>query len=247
MLCKLHNQDFESVKYFLIQYDLSIKPKLMNLKVIITGATGMVGEGVLLECLSHPAVEKILLINRKPSGYTHAKIKEIVYGDFFNLNAIENHLAGYNSCFFCLGVSSVGMKEDEYRRYTYDLTLNFAKTVSKLNPEMTFCYISGAGTASDERGSMWAKVKGKTENDLKKLPFKNVYLFRPAFLKATPGAKNTLSFYKYVSWMIPLLNSFFPKHISSLRELGQAMIAAAIQQPKEPVFEVVDIKRMSKV
>jgi hypothetical protein len=217
----------------------------MNLKVIITGATGMVGEGVLLECLNHPSVEKILLVNRKPSGYTHPKIKEIIHTDFFDLNPISHDLSGYNGCFFCLGVSSVGMKEDDYRRYTYDLTMNFAQTVSKLNPQMTFCYISGAGTASDEKGAMWAKVKGQTENDLKKLAFKNVYLFRPAFLQATPGAKNTLSFYKYVSWMIPLLKAFFPKHISTLKELGQAMINVAVIHPKQSVFEVSDIKRMS--
>jgi uncharacterized protein YbjT (DUF2867 family) len=217
----------------------------MNLNVIITGATGMVGEGVLLECLNHPSVEKILLINRKPSGYSHPKIKEIIHADFFDLNPIAHELSGYNGCFFCLGVSSVGMNEDDYRHYTYDLTLNFALTVSKLNPQMTFCYISGAGTASDEKGAMWARVKGKTENDLKKLTFKHAYLFRPAFLQATPGAKNTLSFYKYVSWMIPLLKMFFPKHISTLRELGRAMINAAVTQPQQSVFEVSDIKRMS--
>ncbi len=150
-----------------------------KIKTIITGATGMVGEGVLHECLLHPDVESILVINRKPCGVTHPKLTEIIHADFFDLSVIESQVSGYNACFFCAGVSSVGMKELEYTKVTYDLTMGFAKTLSRLNTEMTFCYVSGAGTDGTEKGKMmWARVKGKTENDLIKLQFKAAYNFR---------------------------------------------------------------------
>jgi uncharacterized protein YbjT (DUF2867 family) len=156
------------------------------LRAIITGATGMVGEGVLHECLQHPAVEAVLVINRKPCGVVHPKLKEIIHPDFFDLSGIQQQLKGYNACFFCLGVSSIGMKEPEYHRLTYTLTLNFAETLSKLNRDTTFCYVSGGGTDSSEKGrSMWARVKGKTENDLMKLPFKQVFAFRPGYMHPT--------------------------------------------------------------
>ena len=139
-----------------------------KIKAIITGSTGMVGEGVLLECLQHQAVESILVIYRRPCGITHPKVKEIIHTDFFDLSPIESGLPGYNTCFFCAGVSSVGMKEPEYTRITYDLTMNFAQTLGKLNPDMIFCYVSGAGTDSSEKGRiMWARVRGKTEVNLK--------------------------------------------------------------------------------
>jgi uncharacterized protein YbjT (DUF2867 family) len=218
----------------------------MSLKVIITGATGMVGEGVLIECLSHPDVETILLVNRKPAGYTHPKIKEVIHQNFFDLKPIEKDLAGYNACYFCLGVSSVGMKEPEYRRLTYDLTLNFAGTVSKLNPGMTFCYISGAGTSSEEKGVMWSRVKGRTENDLKKLPFKNVYLFRPGFMQPTPRAKNTLKLYNYLSWLTPVFKIILPNSMGTLKDVGQAMINVSLKQPATRVLEVKDIREMAK-
>ena len=150
----------------------------MKIKAIITGVTGMVGEGVLHECLNHSEVESVLVISRKPCGVKHEKLKEIIHKDFSDLSSIEDQLAGYNACYFCAGVSSVGKKEDEYKRITYDLTLNFAKTLFKLNSDMTFCYVSGVGTDSTEKGkSMWARVKGKTENDLLKLGFKDAYMF----------------------------------------------------------------------
>lgn len=133
----------------------------MKLKVIITGATGMVGEGVLQESISNPNVEKILLINRKPSGYTHPKIEEILHSDFSDISALTSQVTGYNACFFCLGVSSIGMNEEQYTKVTYDLTLGFAKTLAEVNPQMTFCYVSGASTDSTEKGKqMWARVKG---------------------------------------------------------------------------------------
>src|SRR5208282_5687158 len=142
----------------------------MKIKAFITGATGMVGEGVLLECLSHPDVEQVLVINRKPAGVSHPKLREIVHSDFFNLAPIESQLAGFNACFFCLGVSSVGISKEEYKRITYDLTLNVAGLLAKLNPEMTFCYVTGMGTDSSEQGRVaWARVKGATENALMRL------------------------------------------------------------------------------
>ena len=170
----------------------------MKVRAIITGATGMVGEGVLLECLQHPDVEAVLVINRRPCGVVHEKLKEIVHKDFFNIIPVADQLTGYNACFFCLGVSSIGMKEPEYTHLTYDLTLHVAGVLAKQNSGMTFCYVSGAGTDSTEQGkSMWARVKGKTENDIMKLSFKKAYMFRPGFMKATPGQKNVLSYYKY--------------------------------------------------
>src|SRR5476651_931739 len=173
-----------------------------KLKTIITGATGMVGEGVLHECLLNEDVAEVLVIGRKTCSVVHPKLKEIIHADFFDLSAIESQLSGYNACYFCLGVSSVGMKEPEYYKLTYSLTMNVAQTLSKLNPDMTFCYVSGAQTDSTEKGrQMWARVKGKTENDLAKLPFRQEFNFRPGLMKATQGQKNLIPLYKYLSWL----------------------------------------------
>jgi hypothetical protein len=214
----------------------------MKLHVILTGATGMVGEGVLIEALRHPDVERVLILTRRPSGMSHPKLKEIIVSDFYNLSAIDSELAGYNACFFCLGVSSIGMKEDAYRHITYDLTMSVARTLSKLNPNMTFCYISGKGTDSSEHGRLiWARVKGKTENDLMKLPFKSVYAFRPGMLRATEGMKNTLKYYKYIAWLYPVLRLLYPSGVSTLKELGVAMIHVSSRGYDNPVLEVNDI------
>ncbi|QJD83108.1 NAD-dependent epimerase/dehydratase family protein [Cohnella herbarum] len=220
---------------------------LKKIRAIITGATGMVGEGVLRECLSNADVEQVLIINRKPSGISHPKLKEIIHGDFFDLTPIENELAGYNACYFCLGVSSVGMKEEEYRRVTYDLTLGVATLLSRINADMVFCYVSGASTDSTEQGkSMWARVKGKTENDLLKLPFRRAYLFRPGYMHPTKGALYTQKYYYAFSWLYPLLRRLFPKHVITLRELGIAMIRSVnIDYPKS-VLEVKDIIDISR-
>src|SRR5215217_5837561 len=159
-----------------------------KIKAIITGATGMVGEGVLHHCLQSLDVEAVLIINRKPAGITHPKLTEIIHKDFQNLSPIADQLKGYNACYFCLGVSSVGMKEPEYTKMTYTLTMHVAEVLSSQNPDMTFCYVSGAGTDSSENGrSMWARVKGKTENDLMKLPFRQVFAFRPGIMSSSPG------------------------------------------------------------
>jgi uncharacterized protein YbjT (DUF2867 family) len=218
-----------------------------KIRTIVTGATGMVGEGVLIECLQHPQVEAVLVINRKPCGVVHPKLKEIIHKDFFDLSAVEDQLSGYNACYFCLGVSSIGMKEPEYYKLTYTLTLNVAQTLSKLNPDMTFCYVSGASTDSTEKGrSMWARVKGKTENGLMKLPFKQVFNFRPGFMKATEGQKNVLPLYKYISWLYPILRRFFPGTVSTLAEVGQAMINVTLHGYEKQILEVRDIVAVAK-
>jgi hypothetical protein len=216
------------------------------LNVIVTGSTGMVGEGVLHECLLDPDVESILIINRKPLGVSHAKLTEIIHKDFYDFSAIEHQLSGYNACFFCLGVSSVGMKEPEYYKMTYTLTMHVAQTLCKLNPEMVFGYITGSGTDSTEKGSsMWARVKGKTENDLMKLPFRAVYAFRPGYMHATPGLKNANSLYKYISWLYPVLRRFFPNFTSTLAEMGKAMINSAKYGYNKPILEVSDINALA--
>jgi NAD dependent epimerase/dehydratase family len=198
---------------------------MQNIKVIITGSTGMVGEGVLNECLLHPLVEAVLVINRKPCGISHTKLKEIIHTDFLDFSKMDDQLSNYNACFFCLGVSSIGIKHDDYYKITYTLTLNMAEILSKLNPGMTFCYISGAGTDSSEKGrSMWARIKGKTENDLMKLPFKEVFAFRPGFIKPIKGLKNTLSFYKFINWLFPIGRYIYPNGFCKLEEIGLAMI-----------------------
>jgi uncharacterized protein YbjT (DUF2867 family) len=218
-----------------------------NIRVIITGVTGMVGEGVLHECLLSPDVEKVLVVGRRPSGVQHPKLTEIVHKDFFDLSPIESQLAGYNACFFCLGVSSVGMKKPDYERMTYDLTMNFARLLAKMNNYMSFCYISGAGTDSTEKGRLhWARVKGKTENDLQKLGFKQTFLFRPGILKPTPGLKNTLGFYKWAGWLMPVFQLLLPNSITSLAQLGKAMIRVVTNGYDKNVIEVNDIKVLSK-
>lgn len=219
----------------------------MGLKVIITGATGMVGEGVLQECISNPEVEEILLINRKPSSYSGEKIKEILHQDFYDIHSIAQQLKNYDACFFCLGTSSVGMKEEDYYKITYTLTINFAKTLSALNPQMIFCYVSGANTDSSEKGKqMWARVKGKTENDLMKLPFKAVYNFRPGFMKPSKGAKNVRGIYKIINFMYPLFRLINPVYFLTLEEVGKAMINVSEKGFNKKILETKDIATLSK-
>ena len=215
-------------------------------RVIVTGATGMVGEGVMHECLLNPDIEEVLVINRRPGGFTHPKLKEIVQGDFFDLAPVRDQLQGYQACFFCLGVSSVGMKKEEYFRLTYTLTMHFAETLSTLNPEMTFCYVSGAGTDSREKGAGWASVKGKTENALQKLPFRQVYNFRPGFIRPTPGLSNAHSFYKYIGWLFPVGRLLYPNGFCTLHELGLAMIRVAGQGYEKKIIEGRDIIILAK-
>lgn len=220
---------------------------MKKLNVIVTGATGMVGEGVLFECMENPGVESILIIVRKPTGVSHHKVKEIIHADFSNVEPIQEQLKGYDACFFCLGVSSVGMKEEAYTKLTYTLTLGFAKTLSEASPQATFCYVSGAGTDSTEKGrSMWAGVKGKTENDLAKLPFKATYNFRPGMLKPTKGQQHILSAYKYAGWLYPVIKALFPKVACTIKEVGLAMIHVAQTGYSQKNIEVSDIMALAK-
>ncbi len=218
----------------------------MKIKAIVTGATGMVGEGVLFECLKHPDVEQVLVINRKPGGVSHPKLREIIHSDFFDLDPIASQLKGYDACFFCLGISSVGISKEEYRHITYDLTLNVGRTLAELNPQMAFCYITGAGTDSSEKGRIaWARVKGATENALLRL-FKRAYMFRPGFMKATPGQRNLKSFYKFLAWLYPIGRTVYPAGFCTLQEVGLAMINAAIKGAPKQVLEVKDIVDLAR-
>ena len=213
-----------------------------KIRAIITGVTGMVGEGVLHESLLNDDVESVLVITRKPSGIVHPKLKELIHQDFFNLSAIEDQLSDYNACYFCLGISSVGINAEDYYKMTYTLTLNVAETLSKQNKDMIFCYVSGAGTDSTEKGrSKWARVKGKTENDLMKLPFKQVFAFRPGFIKKIDGLKYTHSFYKYIGWLYPLGRALYPNGFCTLKEVAAAMIHTVTKGYEKQILEGKDI------
>ena len=206
----------------------------------------MVGEGVLHECLQNNDVEEVLVVGRRSCGYTHLKLREIVLGNLYDLSSIEDQLKGYDGCFFCLGMSSVGVKEQEFYKVTYELTMHFATTVSRLNPAMTFCYISGSGT--NEKGRlMWQKVKAKTESDLMKLPFKQVYNFRPGIIQPTKGLKNTLSLYKWMGWLLAIVKTIAPKTVVTLKQIGDAMINAVMKGNEKRILEVKDIIALSKI
>lgn len=214
----------------------------MKLNVIITGATGMVGEGVLQECIKNEQVGKILLVNRKPSGVSDPKVTELLHRDFNDISSVIDKLTGYDACYFCAGVSSIGLKEEAYYALTYTLTLNFAKQLAAANPGMTFCYVSGAGTDSTEKGRlMWARVKGKTENDLVKLPFKAVYNFRPAFMKPTKGAKNVKGGYTLLAAIYPIVKLLAPRYVLTLEQVGKAMINVSVSGYHSTTVEVKDI------
>lgn len=215
---------------------------MATIKVIITGATGMVGEGVLFECLQNETVSEVLIVNRRHYEYTHPKLKELIVPDFFQLHQFAA-IKGYDACFFCAGISSIGMKEDKYRQITYDTTLSFAKTVLEYNPGMVFTYVSGSHTDSTEKGKlMWARVKGKTENDLMKLPFRGEYNFRPGVMLPFEGQKNWKSSYKFIAKTIRL---FAPKSVLTIQQVGKAMInTVTIGYPKS-ILEVDDIRELA--
>lgn len=218
------------------------------MKVILFGASGMVGQGVLRECLLDPNVTTVLAIGRSPLGQQHEKLREIVRQDPFNYEPIEEQLRGYDACFFCLGASSVGMTEADYRHLTYDLTIAAAQTLAKVNPNMTFIYVSGASTDSTESGrTMWARVKGQTENALLRLPFKAAYMFRPGFIQPLHGIKSKTNWYRAMYAVIrpvyPVLRALFPKYMTTTEELGRAMIQVAKHGAPKQVLEVEDIHR----
>jgi uncharacterized protein YbjT (DUF2867 family) len=215
-------------------------------KVILFGATGMVGQGVLRECLLDPGVENVLAVGRISTDQRHEKLQEIVEADLSGLSAIESRLSGYDACFFCLGVSSAGMSEPEYRRVTYDLTISTAETLARLNPAMTFIYVSGAGTDSTERGaSMWARVKGQTENALLRMPFKAAYMFRPAYIQPLHGIRTKTrlysAFYAVLKPLYPLWKLLLPKYVTTTECVGRAMIEVARRGAPKQVLESQDI------
>ena len=219
------------------------------MKVILFGATGMVGQGVLRECLLAPDVENVLTIGRSVTGQQHDKLHEIAQKDLTDLSAIEGQLSGYAACFFCLGVSSVGMSEEAYRRITYDLTIAVATTLVRLNPAMTFIYVSGTGTDSTEKGgSMWARVKGKTENDLLKMPFKAAYMFRPGYIQPLHGIRTKTAWYGALYAVIkpfyPILKRLFPNYVTTTECIGRAMLTVARQGAPKRWLENADINRL---
>jgi len=213
------------------------------MKVIITGATGMVGEGVLFECLHNSKVSEVLIINRRHYELQHSKLKELIVPDFFQLSKFAADIQGYDACFFCAGISSVGMKEDKFTHITYDTTIAFAKSLLEVNNNMVFTYVSGSHTDSSEKGKlMWARVKGKTENDLARLPFKAEYNFRPGAMLPFPEQKNWKAIYKFIVKMIKV---FSPKNVLTMQEVGKAMInAVTIGYPKQ-ILEIADIKQLA--
>jgi uncharacterized protein YbjT (DUF2867 family) len=219
------------------------------MQVILFGASGMVGQGVLRECLLDPEVTTVLSIVRNPTGQHHTKLREIVHRDFFDFTSLESELTGYDACFFCLGVSSAGMSEENYRRVTFNITLAVAKTLAKLNPTMTFVFVSGAGTDSSERGRvMWARVKGQTENALLGLPFKAAYMFRPGVIVPLHGIKSRTMIYRVpyavLGPILPLLKRLFPKYVTTTEKLGRAMLSAAKSGATKAILESADINQL---
>jgi uncharacterized protein YbjT (DUF2867 family) len=220
------------------------------MNVILFGATGMVGQGVLRECLLDPEVESVLAIGRSAIEQQHEKLHEIVLKTLTDLSSVENRLSGYDACFFCLGVSSAGMSEDDYRRVTYDLSLSVAATLARLNPAMTFIYVSGAGTDSSEHGRMmWARIKGKTENVLLAMPFKAAYMFRPGYIQPMHGVRTKTKWYgtayAIMAPLYPLLRRLFPRYVTTTEQLGRAMISVAKTSATKRVLESNDINAIS--
>lgn len=216
------------------------------MKVIIFGASGMVGQGALRECLLDPDVEAVLSVGRSASGQRHPKLKELVQEDVGDLKMIEQELTGYGACLFCLGVSAVGLSEQDYRRITYDLTLKVAQTLERLNPKMTFVYVSGGGSDSTERGlSMWARVKGATENALLAMPFERAYMLRPGFIRPLHGVVSKTRWYRVLYALVgpvyPMLKRLFPDQVTTTEELARAMLLLVKKGFKERVLENRDI------
>jgi uncharacterized protein YbjT (DUF2867 family) len=222
----------------------------MALKVIITGSTGMIGKGCLLECIDSFDVKSILLLNRNPSGINDPKVKEVIVKDFFDVKSYSNSLAGYDACFYCLGITSAGMKEVDYSRITHDMTILFAKELLALNPGITFCYISGAGTDSSEKGrSMWARVKGRTENALLSMGFKHAYMFRPGFIQPKRGIRSRTGWYNAV---YKIMGPFYfllkrmPAFVTDTERLAKAMIHVALNGYAKKILESSDINNIDQ-
>ncbi|MFM9921490.1 NAD-dependent epimerase/dehydratase family protein [Variovorax sp. H27-G14] len=219
------------------------------MKILIFGATGMVGQGVLRECLLAPDVERVVAIGRNPTGQQHARLRDLVHKDMYDYSAIEPQLQGFDACFFCLGVSSVGMKEPAYKRISYDLTLAAATVLARLNPGMTFTYVTGAGTDSSERGtSMWARVKGATENALLRLPFKAAYMFRPGMIQPLHGVRSKTPLYDAAIFVLkPVLGlayRWWPNKVTTTEKVGRAMLAVARNGAPKVLLDPADINAL---
>jgi uncharacterized protein YbjT (DUF2867 family) len=217
------------------------------MNVLLFGATGMVGQGVLRECLLNPDIKLVKTVGRLATGVQDPKLREVVHKDLWNYSSIETELSGFDACFFCLGVSSPGMAEAEYERLTYGITMAAAETLSRLNPQMTFVYVSGTGTDSSEHGRvMWARVKGKTENALLRLPFKAAYMFRPGIIEPMHGATSKTGsyrlFYSLTKPLLPLVRRVFPSYIVTTEEIGRAMIEVATHGAPKRILESKDIR-----
>jgi uncharacterized protein YbjT (DUF2867 family) len=219
------------------------------MKVILFGATGMVGQAVLRECLLDPGVERVLAITRGPLAQQHPKLEVLVHKDFTDYSAVESKLGGYDACFFCLGISSVGMNEADYTRITYDMPLAVAKVLARISPQLVFVYVSGTGTDSTEQGrTMWARVKGKAENAIAALPFKATYMFRPGVIQPLDGIKSRTRalrvLYVVFAPLFPLLKWLFPRHITNTRKLGRAMLAVTRNGAPGRLLENTDINQL---
>jgi uncharacterized protein YbjT (DUF2867 family) len=221
------------------------------MKVLLFGATGMIGQGVLRECLLDPDVELVVTVGRSSTGGQHGKLREIVREDLWNYADIAAELSGFDACFFCLGVSAAGKSEKEYDRVTYGITIGAADILARLNPRMKFIYVSGAGTDSSEQGRiMWARVKGRTENSLLRLPFAEAYMFRPGFIEPLHGATSKTRayrvFYTFAKPLLPLLRQVFPNHILTTEQIGRAMLTVARMPHAKRVLESDDIRGLSR-
>ena len=220
-------------------------------KVILTGATGMIGKGVLLECLDHGAISEVLVIGRNSIGMNHPKLKEMIHGDFSNFFSVKSQLTGYDACFFCLGISAAGLNEEQYKHITYEYTLALVRTLFEINPQMTFNYVSGQGTDSSEKSRMmWARVKGKTENDLLKIGFKQAFMFRPGMIIPLRGIKSrTKSYqfmYDYFMWLVKFTKAVSPNSVVDTTQLGLAMINSMLRGYSEKIIRPKDMIIISK-
>jgi uncharacterized protein YbjT (DUF2867 family) len=219
--------------------------RLAKFRVVITGATGMVGEGVMLECLESQEVEHVLVVGRRPYGTKHPKLEECIVKDFTDLAAVEDQLRGYDACFYCAGVSSAGMSEADYTKIAYDTVLSFAETLARLNSKMIFVHVTGASTDGTEKGRvMWARVKGRAENALMRVGFAEVYNFRPGLMKPTPGQRSIKTLYRVLLVLMPIMRLFFP--MLTLKQVARAMIHSVTKGYDKHVLEVADIAALAK-
>ena len=222
------------------------------MKIIITGATGMIGKGALLECLKHSAVSKVLSVSRRPAGIEHPKLKELLHEDFSEFDSVKDQLKGYHACFHSMGVSAAGMNEAEYTKLTYDFSLALATTLYRLNPQMTFVYVSGQGTKSSEKGiQMWARVKGKTENELLKLGFDQAFMFRPGVIVPLKGIEASSNLYRFLinnmKWSFGLIKKMAPNSVVDTSQIGLAMINATQNGYEKNIITPKDIIILSSV